>query len=374
MKGIYIHIPFCKQKCYYCDFISFANCEKLIDKYIKALKQEILKTLKAKDEIDTIYIGGGTPSAIDSKYIKEVLEEIYKIVGQNDKREITIEVNPGTITKEKLYDYKEIGINRISIGLQSTSNSLLETIGRIHNYEQFLESYSLINKNFSNINIDLMIGLPNQTIQDIEKSLKEVIKLEPTHISVYSLILEEGTKLEKLVNENKLQLPSEDIEREMYWKVKEVLNKNGYMHYEISNFAKSGFASKHNTNCWEQHEYYGFGVSAHSYINNIRYSNIENLNEYIKNIENEEYSNNKKINEIQTKDSKMQEYMMLKLRMLDGVEMQKYKNKFQENPLYVYRKEIEKLVMQELLEVDGDNIKLTKKGLDFANEVWEEFV
>lgn len=375
MRGIYIHIPFCKQKCYYCDFVSFANKEELIERYINALKKEIKYKLKSKDKIDTIYIGGGTPSVIDSKYIVEILEEIYSIVGFDETREVTIEINPGTVDKEKIEAYKTVGINRISLGLQTTNDELLENIGRIHTYKQFEEAYNLVKQEgFTNINVDLMLALPNQTIKDLEESLKQVISLNPTHISVYSLILEEGTKLEDLINRKVLELPSEDIERQMYWKTKHLLEENGYIHYEISNFAKENYKSRHNSNCWEQQEYYGFGLASHSYINNVRYSNIEDLSQYIKNIENEEYNKNKQVNEIQTKISKAKEYMMLSLRTIDGVKIKEYKAKFQENPLYIYRKEIEKLTQNELLEIDGDHIKLTAKGIDFANQVWKEFV
>lgn len=375
MKGIYIHIPFCKQKCYYCDFVSFANKEELIERYINALKKEIKHTLKSEDKIDTIYIGGGTPSVIDSKYIVEILEEIYSIVGFNENREVTIEINPGTVNKEKIEDYKNAKINKISLGLQTTKDTLLKSIGRIHTYKQFEEAYNLIKQiGFTNVNVDLMLALPNQTLEDLEESLNKVISLDAKHISVYSLILEEGTKLETLINEEILKLPTDAVERQMYWKTKEILEKNGYIHYEISNFAKDNYKSKHNSNCWEQQEYYGFGVAAHSYINNIRYSNIETLSQYIENVEKDEYNKNKQVNEIQTKQSKAQEYMMLKLRTIEGVKIKEYKAKFQENPIYVYREKIEKLTELELIEIDADNIKLTKKGLDFANQVWEEFV
>ena len=236
--GIYIHIPFCKQKCYYCDFVSFAKKEEMIEQYINALKKEIKYKLNGKDKIDTIYIGGGTPSVIDSKYIVEVLEEIYSIVGFDKTREVTIEVNPGTVDKEKIEDYKRVKINRISLGLQTTNDTILKSIGRIHTYKQFEETYKLIQQvGFTNINVDLMLALPNQTLEDLDRSLKQVMNLKPTHISVYSLILEEGTKLEDLINKKVLDLPSDDIERKMYWKTKEVLESNGYIHYEISNFA-----------------------------------------------------------------------------------------------------------------------------------------
>lgn len=373
--GIYIHIPFCRSKCSYCDFISFANKEEYIKKYIEAVKKEIQSNDKDDYEINTIYIGGGTPSFIDSKYIIEILESIKNKFKIKQNAEITIEINPGTVNEEKLKDYIKAKINRISIGLQSTNNKILKQIGRIHTYEEFLSTYNLARKvGFKNINVDLMLALPNQTLEDLEESIENVIKLEPEHISVYSLIIEEGTVLEKLVSENKLNLPSENTEREMYWKIKKKLEQNDYIHYEISNFSKKGFESKHNCNCWEQQEYLGFGLASHSYIDNKRYCNNNNMEQYIKNIENNKSENNIEICEIQNVEDKKKEYMLLGLRKIEGVDIQKFKNKFIDNPIYLYHKELEKLVNEELIEIDLNNIKLTNKGLDFANVVWEEFV
>ncbi len=373
--GIYIHIPFCKSKCIYCDFISFANKEKIIEKYIECLKKET----KSKEEndciIDTIYIGGGTPSFIDSKYIKEIVETIKSKFKIKQEAEITIEVNPGTVNEAKLKDYKRTGINRISIGLQSTNNKTLKQIGRIHTYEEFLNTYNLArNVGYKNINVDLMLALPNQTLEEMEESVKKVIELNPEHISIYSLILEEGTKMEEFVNNKKIKLPSEELERKMYWNIKDKLEQNGYIHYEISNFSKEGFESKHNTNCWSQKEYLGFGLAAHSYINNKRFCNIKNIEEYIKNIENNNIKSNIQICEIQNEEEKKKEYMLLNLRKIKGVDIQKFKNNFVDNPIYLYHKELKKLVKQELIEVDFNNIKLTNKGLDLANLVWEEFI
>ena len=373
--GIYIHIPFCKSKCIYCDFISFANKEKIIEKYIECLKKET----KSKEEndciIDTIYIGGGTPSFIDSKYIKEIVETIKSKFKIKQEAEITIEVNPGTVNEAKLKDYKRTGINRISIGLQSTNNKTLKQIGRIHTYEEFLNTYNLArNVGYKNINVDLMLALPNQTLEEMEESVKKVIELNPEHISIYSLILEEGTKMEELVNNKKIKLPSEELERKMYWNIKDKLEQNGYIHYEISNFSKEGFESKHNTNCWSQKEYLGFGLAAHSYINNKRFCNIKNIEEYIKNIENNNIKSNIQICEIQNEEEKKKEYMLLNLRKIKGVDIQKFKNNFVDNPIYLYHKELKKLVKQELIEADFNNITLTNKGLDLANLVWEEFI
>ena len=384
--GIYVHIPFCKQKCYYCDFKSYENKEELIEKYIKWLKYEIKEVgegnkLDYENDLDelvtvkTIYIGGGTPSYLDSKYIKEIIEEIRENFKLADKVEITIELNPGTVNKTKLLDYINSGINRISIGLQSTDNELLKRIGRIHKYEDFLQTYNMAREvGFKNINVDLMLALPGQTIAKLEKGLKQVIDLQPEHISLYSLIIEDGTKIEKMLKNNEITLPDENIERKMYWETKKVLEEAGYIHYEISNFAKEGYKSEHNWNCWSQKEYMGFGVAAHSYTNDVRFSNIDSIEEYIENYEQGNVTDNFVFHEKQTQSSKMKEYMMLGLRKIEGISIQEFKNKFVGNPLYIYRKELQKLVEEELIEIELDKIKLTKKGLDFANIVWEEFI
>mgnify|MGYP001852755386 CR=1 FL=1 len=400
--GIYIHIPFCVKKCYYCDFVSYPDKLDYQKEYIEKIKQEIREEQEVFNDADitTIYIGGGTPSIIDSKYIIEILEYLYKFIGKKD-REITIEINPGTINKTKLQDYKKAGINRISIGLQSSNDKILKTIGRIHNFEDFLKAYNLVvEEGFENINVDLMLGLPLQTIEDIKQSINEVLnlKLKPKHISIYSLIVEENTQLDKMLDEGKITLPNDEYERKEYAYTKNTLELNGYKHYEISNFAQEGYESKHNVNCWKQKEYIGLGVAAHSYINGIRFSNTTNLPKYLKNekfeIPNEkeieelkkkiDKQNNeyklplkigiKTIHEIQNEEDMQNEYMILGLRMLEGVKISEFKQKFVENPIYLFRKELEKLVDEQLIEIDLDNIKLTRKGLDLANIVWKEFI
>ena len=387
--GIYIHIPYCKQKCYYCDFISYTNTN-LVEQYIGAITKELKKYNLNNYNITTIYIGGGTPSSIKVEYIVKILDYIKKKLLETNNQtkfediEITIEVNPGTTDRKKLENYINCGINRLSIGLQTTNDILLKQIGRIHTYEEFIETYKLAKDvGFKNINIDLMLGLPNQTIDDLKRSLKDVINLNPNHISVYSLIIEEGTKINDMLENGILELPSEETERQMYWYVKDMLELNGYNHYEISNFAKKGKESKHNVNCWKQKEYIGIGVSAHSYLNNIRYSNCMKVEEYIENMNNlkdvyKELENNEsKIYEIEEKqdlESKRKEYMLLGLRMIEGVYISEFKEKYVDNPIFLYRKELEKLVGENLIVIDGDNIRLTSKGLDFANLVWEEFV
>lgn len=382
--GIYVHIPFCIRKCYYCDFVSFTNQEENIEKYIEAVIKEIESYELEEYNVTTIYIGGGTPSSIESRYIEKILHKIKEKIINNETKfndiEITIEINPGTIDRKKLQDYEKMGINRLSIGLQSTNNEILKNIGRIHTYEEFLEGYILARSiGFDNINVDLMIGLPNQTIEKIKDSVEKVINLEPEHISVYSLIVEEGTKIENLLNMNKITLPEEELERNMYWYVKNKLELNGYIHYEISNFAKENKQSKHNVNCWEQKEYIGIGTAAYSYLNNIRYGNTSNIQKYI---ETQDFKSKKEleknkiriIDEVQTLEDKKKEYMLLSLRKIEGVSIKKFKEKYVENPIFLYRKQLEKLVNENLLTIDGDNIKLTNKGLDLANLVWEEFV
>ena len=371
--GIYVHIPFCKQKCYYCDFVSYCNKDDKIEPYIKTLIKEI-EMQNIKSNINTIYIGGGTPSYIDSKYITEIMDKIKK-KNVIENVEITIEVNPGTVTRGKLEDYKNSGINRLSIGLQTANNKLLKQIGRIHNYEEFLETYKIAREvGFNNINVDLIIGLPNQRIQDLKNSLDEVIKLSPEHISVYSLIIEDGMPIKTQIENGKLQLPDEETERNMYWYVKNTLELNGYKHYEISNFAKNGYESKHNMNCWNQDEYIGFGISAHSYRNITRYSNTDNINEYIRNIKSDSPEKNRIIHEVQKLEDTEKEFMLLGLRKIDGVSISEFKDRFGDNPIYLYRNELKKLSDENLIKVDENNIKLTNKGIDLANIVWEEFV
>ena len=421
--GIYLHIPFCKKKCYYCDFISYSDKLLYQEKYINALLSEIesQKDILKECNITTIYIGGGTPSIIDVKNIQVVMNKLDEILNFKNPNlikepiEITIEVNPGTVTKEKLEQYYNLGINRLSIGLQSTQDKLLKQIGRIHTYSEFLQTYNWAREiGFKNINIDLMIGLPNQSIEDIKETVENIIILNPEHISVYSLIVEQGTKIAELIDSGDLKLPDEDLERMEYSYVKNKLELTGFKQYEISNFAKENYYSKHNVNCWKQKEYIGFGISAHSYFENIRFSNTEDFNKYIdsgysdfekfniknllKNIncseleeetiiENQELSRAKiikyieleskglkTIHEIQTTEEKQKEYMLLGLRMLEGVSISEFKQKFGENPIYLFRESLSKLVEEELIKIDLDNIFLTRKGLDLANLVWEEFV
>ena len=380
--GIYVHIPFCKKKCDYCDFISFdkirckdgsRNLKNEIEVYVKKVISEIKKFDFSTYTVTTIYIGGGTPSYIDEKYIEEIMRVLKdKITNESKasdlkKIESTIEINPGTVNNKKLKKYYEIGINRVSIGLQTVNDNLLKQIGRIHTYREFEEVYNMaVDTGFKNINFDLIIGLPNQTIEDISKTVDIVKKLNPNHVSVYSLIVEKETKLYQNIVSGKLKELDEEVERYMYWYLKNKLEILGYNHYEISNFAKKGKESKHNINCWKQKEYIGFGLGAHSYIDKVRFCNSLNNENDISYI--------KEIQEVQNVLDMQKEYMLLGLRMLKGVSISNFKEKFINNPIYVFKDELDYLVNKKLITIDGDYIKLSHKGLDFANLVWEEFI
>ena len=354
MKSLYIHIPFCKQKCLYCDFNSYSNADKLINDYVIALKKEIQSY--SFNAYKTIYFGGGTPSYINEKSIIELLN----CVDYKKAEEITIEVNPGTVTKEKLKYYIENGINRLSIGLQATQESILKEIGRIHKLEDFEKTYAWAREvGFKNISVDLMFGLPNQKLKDVEESLDFIIKTNPEHVSCYSLILHEN------IFKN---LPEDEEEREMYYLIIDRLKEAGYEHYEISNFAKTGYESKHNLVYWNQGEYVGAGAGASSYIDNKRYTNVANINKYIENYE------DRTIEEEQNEENKEREYIILKLRLIDGIDIKEMNEKFNIDVCEKYKDQIEKMKKLELLECTNSNIRLTKKGLDLANVVWQEFL
>ena len=384
--GIYVHIPFCKSKCNYCDFISYCDKGNYIEEYISAVQKEIKNVgdrVRFKSNgnytnlpiAKTIYIGGGTPSFIKEEYIERILRTITTNFNVDKNAEITIEVNPGTVTLNKLKKYYDMSINRLSIGLQSSNEKLLNLIGRIHNFEEFVQTinYAKI-AGFTNINADIMIGLPEQTIYDVEDTINKILPLNLTHISVYSLIVEPNTKIERMLEEGKIKLPDEEIERYMYWFAKRKLEENGFIHYEISNFSKIPFRSKHNVNCWNQKEYIGFGIAASSYENNTRYHNIYEIEKYIENIQNDKETKNVVIDEVQDKNSKMNEYMLLGMRKINGINITEFRRKFEVSPLQVFNSQLTKLLREGLIKIDVNNIRLSKKGLDLANLVWEEFI
>ena len=343
--GLYIHIPFCVKKCNYCDFLSAPANKQVQIAYMETLQKEIEeKAIEYKEWIvDTVFIGGGTPTSVPHETIVNTMETIKKEFALTKDCEITMECNPGTVTMEAMNAYAAAGINRISIGLQSADDGLLKTLGRIHTYEQFLDSYNYArNAGIQNINVDIMSGLPSQTIEQYTDTLKKVADLGVEHISAYSLIVEEGTPFYKLYEEEKLELPDEDTEREMYYQTGTMLKQYGFLRYEISNYAKNGFECKHNKRYWQRDNYLGIGLGAASFIENTRYKNTEWLDEYL--IENKYLEKN----EIQnlSKEECMEEFMFLGLRMTKGISKTEFKESFGVLVEDVYGKVIEKLTSQ----------------------------
>ncbi len=357
MTSLYIHIPFCKSKCKYCDFLSFPNTE-----YINAYKDALLNEINAFDckSVKSIFIGGGTPSIIDSSIISEIIDSLGKFNIEKNA-EITIEANPGTLTEEKVKEYRKSGINRISMGLQAWQNNLLKTLGRIHTKESFLKSYETARKYFNNINIDIMFSLPDQSFEMWLETLENVTALKPEHISAYSLIIEEGTPFYDM----DLNLPDEETDRKMYHSAIKYLSDKGYRQYEISNFAKDGYESVHNSVYWQRGNYKGFGLGAASLINNIRYKNTESISEYIEGTTVTE-------KEILNKNDQMAEFMFLGLRMTQGVSISQFKNEFNEDMLKKYNKVIEKY--NDFFIIDNDRLRLTTEGIDISNMIFSEII
>lgn len=378
---LYIHIPFCVRKCVYCDFISGPQDEETIEKYVSSLLDEIRahtlnKKLASEYNVATVFLGGGTPSILNISQIKRIFEVIKNTFAVIEDAEITIEANPGTVTREKLETYRACGINRISFGLQSTNNEELKLLGRIHTYEEFLESFCLAREcGFDNINVDLISAIPKQTLASWEETLQNVIKLNPEHISAYSLIVEDGTPFAKVYGEGcpgEKDLPDEEEERRIYYRTEELLKEAGYHRYEISNYAKEGKECKHNLGYWERKEYLGIGIGAASLIDNTRYSNTPDLAKYIRDA--------KQLNKIQldfqelsTKEQ-MEEFVFLGLRKMEGISEREFTENFSMNIEECYGHQIEKLLKEGLLQKRDGRIMLTRRGIDISNYAFAEFL
>ena len=369
--SLYIHIPFCKQRCFYCDFPTFAGKERFREEYIEALVKEIEEKC-SNYLIKTIFIGGGTPSYLEERELKKLLITVSKL-NLSENLEYSIECNPGTINEEKLKIMKNYGVNRISFGLQSCDDELLKKIGRIHTFEEFLDNYHLERKiGFNNINIDLMYGLPNLSIENWKNTLEKICDLKPEHISAYSLIIEEGTAFYSLYEKDKLKLPNEEEERIMDKLTKEILNFNGYHQYEISNFALEGKECEHNKVYWSLDEYIGVGSSSSSYINGYRIVNITSINDYIKKINNNESVIAEKYkNSI---EDEMEEFIFMGLRMVSGISLLKFKRRFGVDIYSIYNKVIEKNIKDGLLVVEENKMFLTAKGMELSNSVMSDFI
>jgi len=377
-KGIYIHIPFCRSKCRYCDFNSYSGKDELIDAYFDAIITE-LKGYSARfgDEIQTgtVFFGGGTPSYVDSAHIFDVLEIIYRDYCVTDNMEISLEANPGTVSKEKLTDYKLAGVNRLSFGVQAFQPHILEKLGRIHTKDDFIRSVDeACGMGFDNISADLMFGIAGQSIEDWKESVDGVVQMELPHISCYSLKVEEGTPLHEAVLIGEEAVCGDVLDREMYYYARSALAAAGLKHYEISNFAKPGYECLHNDIYWTQREYIGIGAGAHSYFNGCRFANVNDIEEYYRLINANDGTALSGGMDNMTENDEMLEYMMLGLRKTDGIKFADFRSKFHMDAETIYRDKIGSLQNRELIISDDAGIRLTDKGLDFANQVFMEFV
>ncbi len=379
---LYIHIPFCVKKCDYCDFLSFAADEQTQKSYVAALQKELaFYGAKYKDRrITTIFIGGGTPSWLKEDYMQAIMETVYHYFSVEQDAEITIECNPGTITEHKFEVYRRIGINRLSIGLQSVHNEELKILGRIHTFEQFLKTYDMARKHgFSNINIDLMSSLPGQTPEIFCDSLYQVLKLKPEHISAYSLIIEKGTPFYELYRFDAVKqaagmqtesLPTEEEEYQTTKMTQHILKEAGYHWYEISNFAKPGYECRHNIGYWKRVDYLGVGLGASSLIDNVRYSNTRDLYTYLSVPADSLHETAEQI----TRNEQMEEFMFLGLRMRDGFYRDEFTQAFGIPIEAVYGDALNHLQQEELLLKREGRIYLTDKGMDLNNYVVAQFM
>ena len=370
--SLYVHIPFCVQKCHYCDFVSFAQKEEQFESYFNALSREIeIRSEAVSKPIDTIYIGGGTPSYVPMHYISDLLERIRSHYVLQDDCEISMEMNPGTVDQASCKAYYSFGINRVSVGVQSANDRLLRSLGRIHNFDDAKNTIRYLkNAGFENINIDIMFGLPEQTLDEWMTTLKEVGELDPEHMSVYSLTLEENTLFYQQYHDT--EYLSDVLDRQMYHSAVKYLKSLGYEQYEISNFAKEGKICKHNYYCWRMEDYLGLGLNAHSYIDGIRQQNDKELDSYINAFIQGE--NAIVASRVLEDKEKMGDYIFLALRTIEGINLTDFKDNFNADLMLIYHNEIRELIEQDLLKLKTDDLALTEKGLDYANYVMREFV
>lgn len=402
---LYIHIPFCVRKCAYCDFLSAPADDALRQKYTDALIQEIkgYKNRYQGCSVPTVFIGGGTPSILSPEQIRMIFSALRDNFRIDPEAEITLEANPGTVTEEKVLTWKEAGVNRISIGLQSVKDEELRILGRVHDYQQFLDTWKLIRQaGMKNVNIDLISAIPGQTLESWRQTLRKTAELEPEHLSVYSLIIEEGTPfyerygetsaaenmpypylpneegdmLYPLPNEEENtpypRLPNEEAERLMYEETELILQEYGYARYEISNYAKPGYECRHNIGYWQRTEYLGIGLGASSLINKTRFCHISDLRKYLT-----EAGDTQKIceeKEVLSVTDEMEEFLFLGLRMMCGVRKSEFFRLFGRRIEEIYDKQLKMLEENGLLENRGDWLRLTRRGIDISNYVFQQFL
>ncbi len=373
--GLYIHIPFCKQKCYYCDFSSYPGMEKYWGDYTEALVSELIAKAEEYDNpfLKIIFIGGGTPSLIPSEYISRILETVHRYYKVSKDCECTIESNPGTLTDDKLKNYKDFGINRLSIGLQACQNELLKKLGRIHTYDDFLYALKLSQKHgFDNINADIIFGIPNQTLSQWIDTVSKVISFGLTHISCYSMQIEDDTEFGRLKQSGQLEEIEDELDRSMYHYAVDAFSKAGFPQYEISNFSKPHFKCRHNMNYWERGEYLGAGAGAHSFVHSRRFANTAGVMEYIEGIKEKKPVLSE--DNYLSRDDGIKESIILGLRLNEGVDFTKLSKQYGLDLMSLYQKVLNKLLSLNLVESKGAVIKLTRKGMDLANKVFVEFI
>jgi len=369
--GLYIHIPFCIKKCHYCDFISFDNRSDIHEAYVHALIQEIGRYDKL--DVDTIFIGGGTPSCILPKYIESILSACRKQFHFTDNVEISIEVNPATVDAEKLNMYRNAGINRISMGVQSMNDDELAALGRLHRSDDVRKSYDTIkNAGFTNINLDMISAVPNQTMESLRFTLNELCSLTPAHLSAYSLIIEQDTPLYSMYEQDLLALPDEDTEREMYEYVIDFLGTQGYAQYEISNFAKSGFECRHNLKYWQCEPYIGLGIAAHSCFNGARYGNISSIDTYVSLIE----GGNSVVAEktVLTHQDIISDYIIMGLRLCKGVSLDKFNSRFGIDLHDIFNAEINRHIKGGFMQIRDGYLSFTRQGISVSNSILCDFI
>ncbi len=370
--GIYVHIPFCRQKCSYCDFYSVNWNDESENKYVAAVLNEIKgykDRLNGQYVADSVFFGGGTPTIIKPESLYKIMEVLRDLIEVNKNSEISMEANPNTLTFEKLREYREIGINRLSIGVQSLNDDILKKIGRVHDSRQAIESIDRAKSaGFSNINTDVMFNIPGQEVSDIEDTISRLIERNIEHISFYSLKLEKGTPMYALEKNNKIVMPDEEYEREMYYAGRSLMERNNFLQYEISNFSKNGFECRHNLKYWSQDEYIGLGPSAHSFMDGVRYSNPADLKMYCVS------GFNRIVHERMNYEDLMFEYIMLRLRLSEGVDIHEFNSRFSTDFIKIYQEQISHLGKNNLIELSDGHIKLTEKGMDISNYVFEKFM
>lgn len=373
--ALYVHIPFCKHKCHYCDFNTYEVEGQPVNAYLEALEMEMKRTVEATPPpaLESIFIGGGTPTILDAQQMERLLASLQTYFPRRQSGyEFTMEANPGTVDKHKLEVMKEGGVNRISFGAQTFDDGLLKKIGRIHDRDQVYQSiHNAKSVGFENLSIDLMFGLPGQTVDHMRESLERALELDLQHYSLYSLKIEEHTLFHTLYERGELMLPAEEEEAEMYEMIMDRLSRAGYVHYEISNFAKPGFESRHNQKYWLNHSYYGLGAGAHGYVRGVRHVNVKGIKDYVRM---SQTSLPVKESTFVSEEEAMEDFMMVGLRLLRGVRQKDFRAQFHRDMESVFGEPLTKLLANGLLERTGDGYKLTEKGLWLGNEVFGEFL